>query len=33
MSIINTFAGGPLDRASDRRTDADWIAAQRSAQN
>lgn len=29
MSIINTFAGGSLDRASDRRTDADWIAAQR----
>ena len=28
MSIVNTFAGGTLDRASDRRTDADWLAAQ-----
>src|SRR5690606_33570303 len=28
MSIVNTFAGGLLDRASDRRTDADWLAAQ-----
>ena len=28
MSIINTFAGGLLDRASDRRTNADWLAAQ-----
>ncbi|MBL8556887.1 MAG: NAD(+) diphosphatase [Phenylobacterium sp.] len=24
----NTFAGNPLDRASDRRTDADWLAGQ-----
>jgi NAD+ diphosphatase len=24
----NTFAGNPLDRASDRRSDAEWIAAQ-----
>lgn len=24
----NTFAGNPLDRASDRRGDADWLAAQ-----
>ncbi len=24
----NTFAGNPLDRASDRRSDTDWIAAQ-----
>lgn len=28
MSIVNVFAGGLLDRASDRRTDADWLAAQ-----
>ncbi|MBP8246418.1 MAG: NAD(+) diphosphatase [Phenylobacterium sp.] len=27
--FTNTFAGNPLDRASDRRSDADWIAAQR----
>jgi NAD+ diphosphatase len=24
----NTFAGNPLDRASEKRTDADWLAAQ-----
>ena len=27
MSEVHTFAGGPLDRAGHRRTDADWIAA------
>lgn len=27
--FTNTFAGNPLDRASDRRSDPDWIAAQR----
>jgi NAD+ diphosphatase len=27
-SFQNTFAGNPLDRASDRRTDPDWLAAQ-----
>lgn len=27
--FTNTFAGNPLDRASDRRGDPDWIAAQR----
>ncbi len=27
----NTFAGNPLDRASDRRADADWLAGQLSA--
>lgn len=27
MSEVHTFAGGPLDRASHRRTDADWLAA------
>ncbi len=26
-SFVNTFAGGVLDRASERRADADWIAA------
>ena len=26
MSEVHTFAGGPLDRAGHRRTDADWIA-------
>ena len=26
--FLNTFAGNPLDRASDRRPDADWLAAQ-----
>jgi NAD+ diphosphatase len=26
--FTNTFAGNPLDRASDRRSDADWLAAQ-----
>jgi NAD+ diphosphatase len=26
--FLNTFAGNPLDRASDRRGDADWLAAQ-----
>lgn len=28
MSEVHTFAGGPLDRASHRRTDTDWLAAQ-----
>ncbi|HEX3700198.1 MAG TPA: NAD(+) diphosphatase [Phenylobacterium sp.] len=27
-AFINTFAGNPLDRASDRRPDAEWIARQ-----
>lgn len=27
MSAIHTFAGGPLDRAGHRRTDAEWISA------
>jgi NAD+ diphosphatase len=26
--FLNTFAGNPLDRASDRRADAEWLAAQ-----
>jgi NAD+ diphosphatase len=26
--FLNTFAGNPLDRASDKRPDADWIARQ-----
>ncbi len=26
--FVNTFAGNPLDRASDRRIDADWLARQ-----
>jgi len=26
--FVNTFAGSPLDRASDRRADADWLARQ-----
>jgi NAD+ diphosphatase len=26
--FLNTFAGNPLDRASDRRPDADWLAGQ-----
>jgi NAD+ diphosphatase len=26
-AFTNIFAGNPLDRASDRRTDADWLAA------
>lgn len=26
--FLNTFAGNPLDRASDRRSDAEWIARQ-----
>ncbi|MCR5877710.1 NAD(+) diphosphatase [Phenylobacterium sp. J367] len=26
--FLNTFAGNPLDRASDRRGDADWLAQQ-----
>jgi NAD+ diphosphatase len=26
-AFMNTFAGNPLDRASDRRTDAAWLAA------
>jgi NAD+ diphosphatase len=29
--FCNTFAGNPLDRASDRRTDADWLRRQLSA--
>mgnify|MGYP006208247883 CR=1 FL=1 len=28
QSFQNTFAGNPLDRASDRRPDADWVASQ-----
>lgn len=28
MSKIHTFAGGPLDRASHLRTDADWLSTQ-----
>ena len=27
-AALNTFAGNPLDRASDRRADADWLAEQ-----
>ncbi|MFC3068292.1 NAD(+) diphosphatase [Phenylobacterium soli] len=27
-AFMNTFAGNPLDRASDRRSDKDWIARQ-----
>ena len=27
-SFLNTFAGNPLDRASDRRTNAQWLAEQ-----
>jgi NAD+ diphosphatase len=27
-AFMNTFAGNPLDRASDRRSDPDWIARQ-----
>ncbi|MDB5475873.1 MAG: MutT/nudix family protein [Phenylobacterium sp.] len=27
-AFMNTFAGNPLDRASDKRPDADWIARQ-----
>ncbi|MGZ3347284.1 MAG: NUDIX-like domain-containing protein, partial [Caulobacteraceae bacterium] len=27
-AFFNTFAGNPLDRASDRRIDADWLARQ-----
>jgi NAD+ diphosphatase len=30
-AFINTFAGSPLDRASDRRSDPDWIAGQLAA--
>ena len=30
-AFTNTFAGNPLDRASDRRPDADWIAGHLSA--
>ena len=33
MSEVHTFAGGPLDRAGHRRTDADWLAAQLKDQN
>ena len=28
LTPLNTFAGNPLDRAGDRREDADWLAAQ-----
>lgn len=28
QSFVNTFAGNPLDRASERRPDADWLASQ-----
>jgi NAD+ diphosphatase len=27
QTIVNTFAGNPLDRAAERRTDAAWLAA------
>lgn len=30
-AFVNTFAGNPLDRASDRRGDAAWVAAQLAA--
>ena len=30
-AFTNTFAGNPLDRASDRRADADWLAEKLSA--
>src|ERR1700743_3792918 len=30
-AFTNIFAGNPLDRASDRRSDAAWIAAQLAA--
>ena len=30
-AFTNTFAGNPLDRASDRRSDADWVAGQLNA--
>ena len=26
---LNVFAGNPLDRASERRGDAEWVAARR----
>ena len=32
-SFLNTFAGNPLDRASDKRTDAEWLAAQLRSQD
>lgn len=28
LPVLNTFAGNPLDRAGDRRNDADWLAEQ-----
>jgi NAD+ diphosphatase len=28
VPVLNTFAGNPLDRAGDRRDDADWLAEQ-----
>ncbi|MDQ3125203.1 MAG: NADH pyrophosphatase, partial [Pseudomonadota bacterium] len=28
LPALNTFAGNPLDRAGDRRDDADWLAEQ-----
>lgn len=31
LSLVNTFAGGPLNRHSELRTDAEWLAKQRSA--
>jgi NAD+ diphosphatase len=30
-AFLNTFAGNPLDRASDRRTDGEWLAAKLAA--
>ena len=30
-TVVNTYAGNPLDRASDRRSDPAWIAAQAEA--
>ncbi|CAN7518530.1 NAD(+) diphosphatase [Phenylobacterium sp. LjRoot225] len=31
--FLNTFAGNPLDRASDRRADPDWLARQLASQD
>ncbi|HRJ65400.1 MAG TPA: NUDIX-like domain-containing protein, partial [Brevundimonas sp.] len=28
LPVLNTFAGNPLDRAGDRRDDADWLVEQ-----
>jgi NAD+ diphosphatase len=33
QSFLNTFAGNPLDRASDRRANAEWLAAQLASSN